>query len=96
MASNTKDYSALLKWIPIAGFIVLLGGGFMAWGSADERIDNNKEKIEAIDKRVIKEFDKIRQDQREWRKRDAEDRKRYDATLRGVQAFLNSLRPPTP
>ena len=93
-----KDSSGnmVLKWLPLIGIIVLLGGGFMAWGRAGERISNNEQKIEKIDKRVVEEFKKIRIEQREWRKRDAADRKRYDATLQSVQNYLNSLRPPTP
>jgi len=94
MANNSNGTSLFFKWLPITAVIALVGTGFITWGRTAEKVQNNKEKIEAIDKRVINEFDKIRREQRDWRKRDAADRKRYDATLQGVQTYLNSLPKP--
>ena len=88
MASGAKDSNGFKRILPWIGIIititVLSAGAFVTWGRTAEKVYALEQRYEAIDKRVVEEFKKVRNEQKEWRKRDSEDRKLIQTLMRDI------------
>lgn len=80
MAMNGK-LKSYLPYLAIVGVMVTLLTFAAKWGSTTEKVlalERNQEKVE---KRIMYEFQKMRTEQKQWRARDTEDRKRQEKLM---------------
>ena len=87
MAMNGK-LKNLLPYLAIVGVVVTMLTFSAKWGATTEKVQANERQIKMMDRRIADEFKKQEARDKEWRKRDADDRKRLE---RLMQTIINKM-----